>query len=837
MNSSRGLTDPDVSVVVPVYNVEQYLEECLDSVLQQSGVDLEVVCVDDCGTDGSMEILDEYRRRDDRVRVVSHAQNKGLSAARNTGIDNCRGEFVLLLDSDDLLKPDTLALQVEVMRRDAVDMAYFHTDLLWERVPGDPSPSVCSIPAEFVLFNQELRRTNLLNYPALLHATSSWSYVYSREFLNRGNIRYDEELKRWEDRAFWTRVARLAESVTIMPVSVRKYRQRAQSITKTERNEEDLRMMLRQFNIILDELQLFKSRHGDAETQVHTLYLHSYLAFRVTSWYLNSASRIKDENIQRSLIQGAIDVFDRLDWSNVDLLAVKSFTRRLDIDVGRTALLSALLKEHRIEQILEYFKYQQLPLDDLVQAENAFGGKYKLPRKRFLRQEISSNAQDDSEIAVSEPEDWKQDVNLVIHIGFRKTGTTYIQQTFDLNRRDLLDSGILFPSSGLDRTEDRGGRRGAMAGHTKFLEVVRKPHKRQALWEDVHGELEGREVKTVFLSAENFLHEYQSVDLDDVAETFAGFKSVSFLVTTRRPDRWVESLYKELVCGGWRGEPADFVSFIKTNWEQMDFAARLQPWIDRFGRDAMDIVSIDSGFDELSGVRGVLEVIGNRGGARADGLSDWQRPSSDQAYASPKTELVEAIRLLNTSKKPSEAYRREITWLIEKWQGLDGLSNQPFVNEEIQACILAEMGPRYSELLEKFGISLDMGAPSDSAAAMSPEDLPPDIRAVNSGLMEDVVRMTRRLPNNDSIQGFFKRFYNRGMPKRASAAHDASAYKPKVSKLERVVAFLFIKPVLAVWNSVSGNTKDSIRLNAQKVFGEANVGRIVNLARRANPRT
>ena len=107
--------------------------------------------------------------------MVSHSENRGLSAARNTGIENAEGEYVLLLDSDDLLKPDTLALQIAAIRRDQADMVYFHTDLLWERFPGDPSPSLCSSPQEFVLFNQELRRTNLLNYPALLHATSSWS--------------------------------------------------------------------------------------------------------------------------------------------------------------------------------------------------------------------------------------------------------------------------------------------------------------------------------------------------------------------------------------------------------------------------------------------------------------------------------------------------------------------------------------------------------------------------------------------------------------------------------------------------------------------------------------
>ena len=167
MNNNRE-NGPDVSVIVPVYNVERYLAECLDSVLEQPDVNLEVVCIDDCGTDNSIAILQEYQKRDARIRIVSHSENRGLSAARNTGIAAAKGEYIVLLDSDDLLKANTLALQVETIRRDQADMVYFHSDLLWERFPGDPSPSACSNPPESVLFNQELRRTSLLHYPAII---------------------------------------------------------------------------------------------------------------------------------------------------------------------------------------------------------------------------------------------------------------------------------------------------------------------------------------------------------------------------------------------------------------------------------------------------------------------------------------------------------------------------------------------------------------------------------------------------------------------------------------------------------------------------------------------
>lgn len=95
------------SIIIPVYNVEEYLEECLESVLNQSFIDWEAVCINDGSTDSCADILSDYAARDSRIIVVDQ-QNKGLSAARNTGINNAHGDYILFLDSDDWLEYDTL---------------------------------------------------------------------------------------------------------------------------------------------------------------------------------------------------------------------------------------------------------------------------------------------------------------------------------------------------------------------------------------------------------------------------------------------------------------------------------------------------------------------------------------------------------------------------------------------------------------------------------------------------------------------------------------------------------------------------------------------------------
>ena len=113
-----------LSIVIPVYNVEDYLRECLDSVLRQTLKDLEVICVDDGSMDGSPAILAEYARKDPRIKVVTRA-NGGLSAARNTGMDAATGKYIYFLDSDDWIVDDAMEKCLVVCERDGLDQLVF----------------------------------------------------------------------------------------------------------------------------------------------------------------------------------------------------------------------------------------------------------------------------------------------------------------------------------------------------------------------------------------------------------------------------------------------------------------------------------------------------------------------------------------------------------------------------------------------------------------------------------------------------------------------------------------------------------------------------------------
>lgn len=102
------MSGPLVSIVVPVYNVECYVEECLQSVCSQTYENLEIVCIDDVGSDKSMDIVRLYATKDSRINIVEHEKNKGLAEARNTGLRNLSGDYVFFLDSDDFLSVDAI---------------------------------------------------------------------------------------------------------------------------------------------------------------------------------------------------------------------------------------------------------------------------------------------------------------------------------------------------------------------------------------------------------------------------------------------------------------------------------------------------------------------------------------------------------------------------------------------------------------------------------------------------------------------------------------------------------------------------------------------------------
>ena len=131
---------PLLSVVIPVYNVEKYLQECIDSVLGQTYTDYEIILVDDGSTDSSGRICDDYLTADTRIQVI-HQENGGLSAARNTGLRAARGKFVYFLDSDDYIEACTLEHLTALAEAEQADVVFFDGFVFFDECKEDDSVS------------------------------------------------------------------------------------------------------------------------------------------------------------------------------------------------------------------------------------------------------------------------------------------------------------------------------------------------------------------------------------------------------------------------------------------------------------------------------------------------------------------------------------------------------------------------------------------------------------------------------------------------------------------------------------------------------------------------
>ena len=182
-----------VSVVIPVYQVEAYIEECLDSVRNQTLKDLEILCVDDCGTDGSWDKVRRAAGKDDRIRLLRNERNKGLAASRNRGLDQARGEYVYFLDSDDRITPDALSELVTRADRDHLDVIAFCASFIYEN--EGLREKFCRNPAVFkgeypeVMSGKELYVRWMDRWDWM---PSQPRYFYRRAFLQENNIRFPE---------------------------------------------------------------------------------------------------------------------------------------------------------------------------------------------------------------------------------------------------------------------------------------------------------------------------------------------------------------------------------------------------------------------------------------------------------------------------------------------------------------------------------------------------------------------------------------------------------------------------------------------------------------------
>lgn len=212
---------PRVSVIIPVYNSQEYLGECLDTLLAQSEHDIEILCVDDGSTDGSSDILAEYGSNDVRVRVFAQP-NAGAGAARNRALGEATGEFLFFADADDFFEQTMLADAYRACMNDDADVAVFRARY-YEVETGKARPADELLKMDLVPERTPFSRADIPDHILEFTSPAPWNKVFRRAFVEKHGLRF-QEIRRANDLLFTKLALAKADRITVVDDVLVNYR-------------------------------------------------------------------------------------------------------------------------------------------------------------------------------------------------------------------------------------------------------------------------------------------------------------------------------------------------------------------------------------------------------------------------------------------------------------------------------------------------------------------------------------------------------------------------------------------------------------------------------------
>lgn len=218
--------DPLVSVIVPVYNVENYLDACLNSIRQQTYKNLEIIVVEDSSTDNSRHLLDHHLD-DRRIKLVQHSENKGLSAARNTGIESATGEYIVFVDSDDIIDAHLITACMDCALRTGAEVITYDFMPFDDGIADIALPYPCS-RSVYKAIEQDTSYYNLPHF--------AWLKFIRASVIRSSSLGFPVDLH-YEDWPFHWHLGLSTTQKYHLPVHFYLYRQRDTSITESRGKE------------------------------------------------------------------------------------------------------------------------------------------------------------------------------------------------------------------------------------------------------------------------------------------------------------------------------------------------------------------------------------------------------------------------------------------------------------------------------------------------------------------------------------------------------------------------------------------------------------------------
>lgn len=228
-----------VSIIVPVYNVENYLARCLDSLISQTLKEIEIICIEDMSTDHSASILRHYEKKDNRIKTVYNTKNKGLSTCRNIGMKLAEAPYIMFLDSDDQYLPDMCYEMYHALEENNSDIAVCNIHILYETI------NMSSFKMDNDYFsNHGLSGTYAVTGEIINKVTNivAWNKIYKRSILEKYHIRFPDGLI-YESYPFWGEYISVADKITFLDKKLYIYTRRERSIMSLTLNKTNDRVM------------------------------------------------------------------------------------------------------------------------------------------------------------------------------------------------------------------------------------------------------------------------------------------------------------------------------------------------------------------------------------------------------------------------------------------------------------------------------------------------------------------------------------------------------------------------------------------------------------------
>jgi len=256
---------PKISIIIPVYKVERYLDTCLTSILNQDEKNIEILVINDASPDNSEQIIDKYAQQDDRIKKINNPKNMGLGLTRNVGINEAKGEYILFVDSDDYLCPNVLSGLYNQAKDNDLDILQANYTKIYNwgerKMPENKIKGI---------YNGEDYLSIRPYIPVVV-----WSKLWKTSFLKKNNLKFNEWY--FEDVSFSSEAYFFAKRVMESSIFFYNYRIRNGSIMTAEINDKKLKSFMVLVNVL--EKHYMKSKTHKDGAQRLKLFAHSIVDF------------------------------------------------------------------------------------------------------------------------------------------------------------------------------------------------------------------------------------------------------------------------------------------------------------------------------------------------------------------------------------------------------------------------------------------------------------------------------------------------------------------------------------------------------------------------------